>query len=283
MRKYLWLILIILAPLALYAASGVNGVNEPAVVAGVATPDKVNSVSGLAAAGGLPSPDFEGCWGIDGTGCPGASVGATDELCSTAFCPGQFGTINGATRSSVTNGIFLTDSTSEYDSSAITSAFGDTVSTSQFDVRASAVNGYGAENAYIDIVSIMSVGGSNSMRLQANVDASNNLTKMRTVYTDDSDDQWPARVSVTFSANTWYTVTIFFQQATTTESNDGICQIWWDSTQVGNATAVDNNSKVSDKLNVGFVGAASATVNVGVWEFDNVKYWGSDQRSNLGF
>jgi len=54
MRKYLWLILIILAPLALYAASGVNGVNEPAVVAGVATPDKVNSVSGLAAAGGLP-------------------------------------------------------------------------------------------------------------------------------------------------------------------------------------------------------------------------------------
>jgi hypothetical protein len=50
MKKYLWLLLILM-PLAVFAASGVNTVNAPAEVNSVTTPDEVNSVTGLAAAG----------------------------------------------------------------------------------------------------------------------------------------------------------------------------------------------------------------------------------------
>jgi len=56
MRKYiLFVIFLLLIPFYLYATDGVSTVEHPAKVNSVATPDKVNTVSGLAAAGGCTS------------------------------------------------------------------------------------------------------------------------------------------------------------------------------------------------------------------------------------
>ena len=56
MRKYiLFIFFLLLIPVYLFATDGVSTVEHPAKVNSVATPDKVNTVSGLAAAGGYNS------------------------------------------------------------------------------------------------------------------------------------------------------------------------------------------------------------------------------------
>ena len=69
MRKYiLFITSLLLIPVYLYAVDGFNTVNHPAKVNGVTTPDKINTVSGLAAAGadfcdgyvGILCQDWEG-------------------------------------------------------------------------------------------------------------------------------------------------------------------------------------------------------------------------------
>lgn len=61
MRKSSYLVLaLLLIPLFAYATDGVSTVEHPAKVNSVATPDKVNTVSGLAAAGGADAWYYSG-------------------------------------------------------------------------------------------------------------------------------------------------------------------------------------------------------------------------------
>ena len=214
-----------------------------------------------APAGGLPSPDFEACWGTGG--CPSDSgVGATDEQCTAAPCPGTFSSVDVGTMS-VSSGTLVHDMSSDtsnhvrYNPSAITEF------TAQFDITFSVNTGWDSgSTTYHEAIS--HAGG--DWRWATN--SSGAFIKLRAGLGTD--------YTVTISGATTYTVTIYFK----TGSGSGIAESWFDGVYHSHSQTHSEAAALSFIRFFGYystVATQSETIT-----YDNLKVWYSDQITNLG-
>ncbi|KKN75063.1 hypothetical protein LCGC14_0384370 [marine sediment metagenome] len=228
----------------------------------------------------VPVPDWETDWN---------GVGADDETCAVAggcstqgaATDDQWQTLANDANISVSSDIFVhatasgTGNVAEFDNFD-----GQTEFTLQFDFRIiDNSGGWGNTKLY----TMAQANAFMSMKLQTG-GASGTFDFLVTRVEADAagaDNTY----GITFTSNQWYTVTVYAKQDTDggadVGGDDGIVQSWIDSTSAHTETDVDNDTKVIDSYRLG--GITNNSDNNSNIEFDNWRYWNSDQRTALGF
>ena len=272
--KRIVLLIALLFPLSLYAVDGPLNVEHPAEVIGVATPDEIIGVTGLASGGA--SPD-----------------------CSEDF------TISGGDQTDVTTNTFFD---TESDPGATAGLIvNDTNDTLQYTINAEDDDGYavvgdddldcainnvseitikgkirlshvldicdGGPSMQRILTLFKSSGATNSIRVYLETDTGEDLNNIGILMFNDALGNSADEQDVSLSANTWYPFVLYFLAA----ESAGIGSFTINGV-TASLSSIDNDTHLIDEFSVFYSTSWGAGANEPIIEFDDIEYYESDQR-----